>query len=49
LYAMSKYALALQNTLETDWKSKPLEQANKFGWEAIAVQYKVVIDDMLRL
>ena len=43
-----KYALALTKSLETDWKNLTLAQANKFSWEVVALQYKTVIDGMLK-
>ena len=41
------YSKAIQEALEINWGGKPVEQANKFTWEKIAVQYKLVIDSLL--
>lgn len=42
-----QYAQALTTALNTDWQQKPLEQATKFSWAAVALQYKNVIDNLL--
>lgn len=42
-----QYAQALTTALETDWQSKPMAQACKFSWAAVALQYKDVIDGMV--
>tara|TARA_R110000772_G_scaffold60993_10_gene137505 strand:+ start:8225 stop:9376 length:1152 start_codon:yes stop_codon:yes gene_type:complete len=42
------YAAALTESLEIEWEMLPQEQASKFSWEAIALQYKTVIDSMIR-
>ena len=41
-----QYAQALTETLNSDWQQKPLVQASKFSWQAVALQYKNVIDEM---
>jgi glycosyltransferase involved in cell wall biosynthesis len=41
------YARSLTASLETDWQQKPLEQASKFSWEEVALQYKKVIETIL--
>ena len=43
----AEYAQVLKKALDTEWGGKPVEQANKFSWAAIALQYKAVIDSML--
>ncbi|MFT6988039.1 MAG: glycosyltransferase involved in cell wall biosynthesis [Psychromonas sp.] len=42
-----EYAQVLEKALDTEWGSKPLEQANKFSWVEIALKYKAVINSML--
>jgi glycosyltransferase involved in cell wall biosynthesis len=42
-----EYAQVLEKALDTEWGSKPLEQANKFSWAEIALKYKAVINSML--
>ena len=41
------YAQALKTALVTDWQQKPLAQASKFSWAAVALQYKEIIDKSL--
>lgn len=36
---VEKYAVTLKKALETDWKNKPREQAEKFSWNKIALAY----------
>lgn len=43
----TQYAESLSLALSTDWQNKTIEQASKFSWAAIALQYKAVIDNML--
>lgn len=42
-----EYAQVLEKALDTEWGTKPLEQANKFSWVEIAFKYKAVINSML--
>tara|TARA_R110001583_G_scaffold76621_1_gene209440 strand:+ start:2790 stop:3938 length:1149 start_codon:yes stop_codon:yes gene_type:complete len=44
---VTEYANAIETALVTDWGDKAVQQAQKFSWAAIALEYKTVIDDML--
>ncbi|MEI8649084.1 glycosyltransferase [Paraglaciecola sp. Hal342] len=44
----TQYAECLSLALSTDWQTRTIEQASKFSWAAIALQYKSVIDRMVK-
>ncbi|GAC05838.1 glycosyltransferase [Paraglaciecola chathamensis] len=44
----TQYAESLSLALSTDWQTRTIEQASKFSWAAIALQYKSVIDRMVK-
>ena len=40
------YANVLKKALNTDWKDKAREQAEKFSWDKITEQYEEVLKDL---
>lgn len=43
---VEEYANALKSVLETNWGSKPREQAKKFNWDIIAEKYTALIESL---
>ena len=39
----NEYVEALRKAIETDWGNKPREQAKKFDWDKIALEYEKII------
>tara|TARA_R110000765_G_scaffold220700_1_gene324640 strand:- start:266 stop:1414 length:1149 start_codon:yes stop_codon:yes gene_type:complete len=44
---VTEYANAIETALVTDWGNKAIQQAQKYSWAAIALEYKTVIGYML--
>ena len=41
-----KYAEAIKSGLKKKWTQKSREQAEKFSWEKIAIEYKKIFDEL---
>ena len=43
-----KYAAAINEALQKDWKNVPRKQSEKFSWDKIALMYKDLIDSLTK-
>lgn len=47
VFDCEKYAKALEDALNKDWGQIPVDQAKKFSWDLIALEYKKLINSLL--
>ncbi|QQG43453.1 MAG: glycosyltransferase family 4 protein [Candidatus Daviesbacteria bacterium] len=48
VYEAKKYAQAIEEALNKDWKNTPQKQAEKFSWDKIADEYKKLIEEICK-